>query len=140
MTSLSISISLVSTPQEAPQEVPKVVNEYAMVSFDVLGKKSNSQCHLVEKEIRELLLTNDKSSLVFENVVLARTTLTRNGEFLNHELKMISPFGQYTTEQFIAMMQFTPAISNEAWGKHLNSIAMQAHKKLKEHGLEEKKE
>ena len=70
-----------------------------------------------------LLATNKKTSLLFKNIVVSRTTLTmNNNSTFDHVLTVSSFKGPLTSDQFMEILQFDRSVSDDEWVKKFNDL------------------
>ena len=96
---------------------PILVSEFSMVKYDVLGNSFVSKCEeaLVATEVL-LSSVQDKASIIFENIVLSRTTLhSKSIGVVSHNLVMSICEGPFTSKEFMEMMQYDRSMSNDQW-------------------------
>lgn len=88
---------------------------------DFRGKNHSLPSSTAKGFIEGLLATHDAATLIFDSLIISRSTaLIRNG-LIYHGLR-ITAISKVTCEQFLKILQYDRTISNEKWFDHLASI------------------
>ncbi len=105
---------------------PKVLSEYANVSFDVLN---DSHVGYIEDAIEflqeELLTTAKKSDLIFTNIVVCRSVVLKkpNG-WRRHDQSMFKITGSYSYDQFIKILQYPRDMLLTDWNARMEALSI----------------
>lgn len=102
----------------------KILSESIVVHFDVLDKSFGGTIKEVVGILKGLLATADATSLIFKNVVAARSLLTLiDGDNyqtnINHNVVLWMFEGPLTSEQFLLLMQHKKEMSQEEWSTYM---------------------
>ncbi len=102
---------------------PKIISQHSYINFDVLGSHFDPTFEEAPGFLAGLLLSHEKASLVFQNIVATRSVVYQHTDgSLNHEHSMWYDKGPFTAEQFMQMVKFDHSISNDQWGIGLNKF------------------
>ena len=107
---------------------PRVVSEWVNIRFEFLnhtycGPKENATGF-----IKGLTITQDKASLIYKQVVIARSivSLTSNNNF-SHQQYMWHDKGPFSSEQLLQMMQYDSSISIASWYEYMRTFNPNTH-------------
>src|SRR5229473_2077061 len=113
-----------------PSEV-RLLNEETLVNFRVLGKPYVAIPSEAEEIARGLLTTIHAASVLFTNIVVSRTTMSKktNGD-IRHELHTYHCAGPISSQQFMHMMRYDTRWSYDKWGEYLQECSKKKISKL----------
>lgn len=107
-----------------PRSVPEMIYQTTQVKFDLAGQSIALTAHHVFPYLKKAKVVEDKTSVVFQEVVACRSTCVLNSDgSLQHEQAIWYNKGPFTYEQLRAMCKYKEKISNRNWYKHMNNAA-----------------
>jgi hypothetical protein len=98
--------------------VIEAINDVNSVRFFVLNERRSITFSAAKEAATVLLKTaTDKTSLIFNDVVIARSAILRyRNEETAHVFQMIDLGGPFTAEEFIKLMTYDPLLDILEWG------------------------
>ncbi|GAB4233942.1 MAG: hypothetical protein Tsb0021_13100 [Chlamydiales bacterium] len=103
----------------------KVLNACTTIKFDVIGNSYVKNVLEARGFVEGLQETQDKTSLVFSEVVANYSAVIESAEGLNHNVATWYGKGPFTSQQFLKLLQFEDKISIEDWTKHMQQKLLQ---------------
>ena len=108
----------------ASSEYSRITREMDVISFTVLGQRISKTFELTKWVIKGLLLTTEKTKLIFSEVVASRSIMEKTGDLMDAlNFKQCDKSNiSYSTDEFLKLLNYKPGISNAEWLKHLDSV------------------
>lgn len=99
-----------------------VFDHRCIINFKCLGKTESMSHEKVAERIANLLVSHERSSIIFTEIVGARTTLKVTDLGLGYDLYLWQLTGPFTAEAFLKMMTFSRDTTYESFSKHIESF------------------
>jgi len=105
---------------------PPAVVETAFMRFFVLNPdgskvKFSSSIREVRPFLSGVLVSADKATLKFVDVVASRSLTIKRGEDVSHHHGIWDQYGPFTFDQIDKMIGYNLGISIDSWYKHMNA-------------------
>lgn len=102
--------------------VPNIVSEYSYFVFDIKDNKYVLDPDKAKGFVDGLLVTNDKTTLIFKNLITSRSIVYYDDKGMLHHNHQICIVSDVNSEQFVKILQYDRRILNTTWLEYLHSI------------------